>query len=266
MKRKPLFSFILLLLVAIPSLAKERWNKVQSKNSTLVGDASEGDMRKIAFKLEQFRQTLSLILPKSSISTPVPTTVVLFKSDDSFHPFKPRYQGKIRDNVGGYFLPGSHLNYIALTIDKERVNPYAVIFHEYEHFVLHNSLVRLPLWLDEGLAEFYSTFETDGELKVTIGAPIAQHIFELRGHPIIPFKTLLSVDHKSPHYNETNKAGMFYAASWAIVHYLMNGNNQKRLPQLVRYINLLNSGLPSDETFQQAFEVDLNTFQTEIDN
>jgi tetratricopeptide (TPR) repeat protein len=249
-----------------PAFGKDAWTKVHSKNFTLVGNTSEGDMRKIAFKLEQFRQTLTMILPRASISTPLPTTVVLFKSDESFRLFKPRYQGKIRENVGGYFLPGPHGNYIVLALDKEAVNPYEVIFHEYEHFVLHNSLVSLPLWLDEGLAEFYSTFETDGELKVSLGIPVARHIYQLRNQVILPFRTLLSVDRKSPYYNETSKAGMFYAESWALVHYLMNGNDQKRQSQLVRFINLLSSGLSPEETFRKAFDTDLNGIQSELDN
>jgi len=265
MTRKPLVILIWFFLVIPAASGKDAWTKVQSKNFTIVGNASEGDMRKIAFKLEQFRQTLSLILRKATISTPVPTTVVLFKSDDSFRPFKPRYQGKIKQNVGGYFLPGRFMNYIALNIDKESVNPYEVIFHEYEHFVLHNNLVRLPLWLDEGLAEFYSSFETDGDVKVKIGVPLPQHIYQLRSQPLLPFKTLLSVDHKSPHYNETSKAGMFYAESWALVHYLMNGNEMKRQQQLVTFINLLDSGMTIEQTFQKAFGVDFPTVENELD-
>jgi hypothetical protein len=254
-----------LLFAGARADAKDSWHKVQSKNFTLVGNVGDGDMRKIAFKLEQFRETLSLILPKVKITTPVPTTVVLFNSDQSFRPFKPRYQGKIKDNVGGYFLQGPHMNYIVLSVDKENVNPYEVIFHEYEHFLLHNNLLHLPLWLDEGLAEFYSTFETDGELNVKLGVPVSQHVFYLRSKPLLPFKTLLAVDHKSPHYNESSKAGMFYAESWALVHYLMNGNDQKRQPQLVRFIDLLNSGSPIEESFQQVFQVNFNTFQEELD-
>jgi len=254
-----------LLFAGARADAKDSWHKVQSKNFTLVGNVSDGDMRKIAFKLEQFRETLSLILPKVKITTPVPTTVVLFDSDQSFRPFKPRYQGKIKDNVGGYFLPGPHMNYIVLSVDKERISPYKVIFHEYEHFFLHNNLLHLPLWLDEGLAEFYSTFETDGELKVTLGVPVPEHVFYLRSKPLLPFKTLLSVDQKSPHYNESSKAGMFYAESWALVHYLMNGNDQKQQPQLVRFIDLLNSGSPIEESFQKVFQVNFNTFQEELD-
>ena len=255
-----------LLVVCSQANARDAWNKVQTKNFTLIGNVSDGDMRKIGFKLEQFRETLSYILPKAKINTPISTTVVLFKSDQSFRPFKPRYQGKIKENVGGYFLSGQHMNYIVLVADKQSVDPYEIIFHEYEHFVLHNNLLQVPVWLDEGLAEFYSTFETEGELKIKLGLPVVRHIQYLRSHPLLSLKTLLAVDHKSPHYNESSKAGMFYAESWALVHYLMNGNEQKRQPQLIRFIDLVNAGTPVEESFQKAFQIDFAKFQNELDN
>lgn len=255
----------LLVLCGDQANGKDTWTKVQSKNFTLVGNANERDIRKIAVKLETFRETLSLLFPKALITTPTPTTVVIFKSDDAFRPFKPRYQGKIRDNVGGYFVPGSHMNYIVLAADKETVDPYEVIFHEYEHFVLRNNLLHIPPWLDEGLAEFYSSFETtDDDQGIRLGVPLARHIYYLRGHPLLPLKTLLAVDHKSPHYNETSKAGAFYAESWALVHYLMIGNQQKRQPQLLKFIDLVNSGIAPEESFQKAFQTDFGAIEQEL--
>ncbi|MGH9928000.1 MAG: tetratricopeptide repeat protein [Pyrinomonadaceae bacterium] len=255
----------LLILCGNQASAKDNWTRVQTKNFTLVGNASERDIRKIAIKLETFRETLSLIFPKVKITTAIPTTVVIFKSDDAFRPFKPRYQGKIRDNVGGYFLPGPYVNYIALSAEKEFIDPYEVIFHEYEHFVLRNNLLHIPLWLDEGLAEFYSSFETtDDDQKITLGSPLAKHVYYLREHPLLPLKTLLGVDHKSPHYNESSKAGAFYAESWALVHYLMNGNQQKRQPQLIKFIGLVNAGISPEESFQKAFQEDFRVLEEEL--
>ncbi|HSS19199.1 MAG TPA: tetratricopeptide repeat protein [Pyrinomonadaceae bacterium] len=264
------FSIILVLVSLLAfghsqAFAKETWTRVQSKNFTLVGNASERDIRKIALKLEIFRETLSLMFPRARISTPIPTTVVIFKSDDSFRPFKPRYQGKIRDNVGGYFIPDPHMNYIALSSAKEFIDPDDVIFHEYEHFLLQNNLLHIPTWLDEGLAEFYSSFQiAENNQEFTIGIPLEKHVYYLRDHPLLPLKTLVTVDHKSPQYNEGSKVGAFYAESWALVHYLMNGNAQKRQPQLIKFIDLTNAGTPAEEAFQKAFQTDFKTLEAEL--
>ena len=255
----------LLILSSNQAKAKDTWTRVQTRNFTLVGNASERDIRKIAIKLEIFRETLALMFPRARITTAIPTTVVIFKTDDAFRPFKPRYQGKIRDNVGGYFLPGPHMNYVVLAAGNERIDPYEVIFHEYEHFVLRNSLLHLPAWLDEGLAEYYSSFETtDDEQHIRLGVPLAKHVFYLREHILLPLKTLVAVDRKSPYYNESSKAGAFYAESWALVHYLMNANEQKRQPQLVKFIELVNLGAPPEESFQKAFGIDFKAMETEL--
>lgn len=256
---------ILSCLCAVQCYAKETWVRIESKNFTLIGNASESDMRKVATKLEEFRQTLALIFPEVKIETPVPTTVMIFKTHDGFRPFKPRYNGKVNDEVAGYFLAGPYMNYIAITAETRGLSPYEVIFHEYEHLVTGNNLLHVPLWLDEGLAEFYSSFATTDDVqKITLGLPLARHLVYLRTHPLVPLKTLLAVDRKSPYYGEGSKAGMFYAESWALVHYLMLGNQEKRKGQLLRFISLLNSDLPIEEMFRQAFQTDYKTIEEEL--
>jgi tetratricopeptide (TPR) repeat protein len=260
-----LLSLLLVLVLFLPVSAKDSWLLLQSKNFTVVGNASENELRKVAIKLEQFREALSIIFPKLRIDTVVPTTVIIFKSDDSFRPFKPRYKGKIVEQVGGYFVSRPQVNYIVLSTENRGASSYDVIFHEYEHFIVHNNLFRLPAWLDEGLAEFYSSFEiSDKDLKAVLGNPIARHIYYLRNNSILPLKTLLAVDHKSAYYNESSKAGVFYAESWALVHYLTLGDNPKRQSQLVKFIDLIQDDMPTEAAFQQAFQTDYKTLEDEL--
>lgn len=261
----PIIIFALLFVVPPPSLAKETWTSLRTKNFLLVGNAGEGDMRKVAIQLEQFRHTLSLLFPRLKVETSVPTTVVIFKDHDSFRPFKPRYKGKIVENVGGYFVSRQDINYIALTAETRGASPYEVIFHEYEHFIIRNNLRKVPLWLNEGLAEFYSSFAAgDDAQKVRLGEPIARHVFTLR-ESRLPFKTLLTVDHKSPQYNESSKVGVFYAESWALIHFLMVGNDGKRRSQLSNFIDQLNSEMSVEENFRQSFQTDYQTMEKELD-
>jgi len=244
--------------------AKDKWISVSSSNFFLVGNASEHDIRQSASKLEQFRQVFSLLFPKLKINSSVPTTVVVFKSDAAYKPFKPLYQGKAA-NLGGYFQPGQDVNYITLTSELREGTPYAIIFHEYVHFLTRdNTRYSLP-WIGEGLAEYYSTFEvSDGEKKVWLGKAIAPHVLLLRENKFLPLATLFSVDHGSPYYNEKDKQGVFYAESWALVHYLMLGNRGKRQPQMVRYLTLLATGKPVEESFRQAFETEYATLEKEV--
>lgn len=258
---------ILALLLFAPSLcpAKDGWTSLRTKNFTVIGNAGEDEMRKVAIRLEQFRYVLSLLFPQAKVETPVPTTIILFKSHSSFNPYKPKYKGKTKENVGGYFLPSADVNYVALTTDLRSAEPLEVMFHEYEHFIVNNNLSRIPVWLNEGLAEFYSTFDSsEGDQKFKLGNPIARHLMTLRDTGLLPLKTLLTVDQRSPYYNESSKAGIFYAQSWALVHYLILGQGGKRQPQLTQFINQLSTNMPVEENFRQSFQTDYGKIEDEL--
>ena len=246
-----------LLLVAPLSAfaaAKDNWTSVRSKNFHLVGNASEKDIRKVATRLEQFRDIMSRLL-KAKLNSSVPINVVVFKNREAYKPFAP-------PNTGGYFQPGPDVNYIALDAELQGEDPFDTIFHEYVHFIVKNNFQNIPLWFNEGLAEFYSTFKVEkDDTKITIGKPITRHVFNLREEKMIPLQVLFTVDHKSPYYNERDKKGVFYSQSWALVHYLLQGNDGKNFPQFKVFLDKLLAGTPADTAFQQAFQMDFKTME-----
>ncbi|HEU4835033.1 MAG TPA: tetratricopeptide repeat protein [Pyrinomonadaceae bacterium] len=230
---------------------------MRTKNFLLVGNAGEKDIRKVGLKLEQFREVFTRLFPKMTFNTPVPTTVVVFKSKDSYEPFMPRA------NTVGYFQPGPDVNYITLTTEVRAQDPFSVIFHEYTHLLIENSFKDVPLWFNEGLAEYYSTVKISDDQKVAIGTAIGPHVFLLRESTMLPLKTLFEVDHKSPHYNETQKQGIFYAQSWALMHYLIIGKVGK-VEQLGKFMELLGAKVPVDQAFPQAFGVPFEVMEKEL--
>lgn len=260
----PALLCLLLLAPLSPAAAKDTWTSVRSKNFLLVGNASEKDIRRVATRLEQFRDVLGRLLKKANLTSATPTTVVVFKNQSAYKQYAP-------PGSAGYFQAGEDVNYIALSgAETGSDNPYAqtafnVIFHEFVHLLVKNNLQNVPTWFNEGLAEYYSTLEVlDGDKKVQIGKPIANHVLYLRDQKLLPLRTLLEVDHRAPYYNESNKASVFYAQSWALLHYLLLGNNAKRQPQFNTFINLLMAEKPIDEAFQQAFQTDFATVEKEL--
>jgi tetratricopeptide (TPR) repeat protein len=79
-------------------------------------------------------------------------------------------------------------------------------------------------------------------------------------------RQLFAVDNYSPEYNEGSKRGMFYAESWALVHYLILGSGGQRLPQLGKFITLLSANVPVDDAVKQAFQTDVESLQKEFKN
>ncbi|HZG54772.1 MAG TPA: tetratricopeptide repeat protein [Pyrinomonadaceae bacterium] len=244
-----------------PMAAKETWTSVRSQNFHLVGNASEKDVRQVATRLEQFRLAFSRIFKRARLQDSVPTTVIVFKDEGSYKPFNP-------SRNAGYFQPGEDVNYITLSTGMRGAadNPYAVIFHEYVHLLVKNNVSPdAPAWINEGLAEFYSNLEVakDGR-AADIGKPISHHILYLREQKLLPLRTLFAVDHSSPHYNEQSKRGVFYAQSWALVHYLMFGQMGKRQPQINRYIELIGNGANQQQSFETAFGADIEVIEKEL--
>ena len=246
---------------AQPASAKDKWINVTTKNFNIVSNADERDTRELAQKLEQFRFVFSQLFNIKAAGT-VPVTVMVFKSDGAFTPFKPLYNGKPK-NTAGYFQPGKDENVIALNIAGNELRPMAVIFHEYTHLLTSFSAREWPLWLSEGIAELYSTFDVKKN-EVTLGVPVSSHVFLLRENKLMPLAGLFSVDHKSPEYNEGKKQGIFYAQSWALAHYLMFGDKSVRQPQLVKFVALLMSGVSGDEAFREALKTDFASIEKEL--
>jgi hypothetical protein len=216
---KLFFSMALLCLVICFShtsvSAKDEWVKIRSKNFQLVGNAAEKDIRRVAVKLEQFRETFRQIFTKVNFSSPVPTNVIVFKNDKSFRDFKPvGDDGKRTDWVAGYFLGGEDVNYIVLSTEGEKSFTYRTIFHEYIHYLVDNDIGRsnVPPWFNEGLAEYYEMFEIENDQKVTLGGLNQNHLLLLQQNKLIPFETFFNVDNYSLQRQGHNSAGLFYAA------------------------------------------------------
>lgn len=240
----------LVSVVCAPRPALAKWIGLSSEHFQFVGDASERDMRRIAQQLEQFREVVGQVISAQSTRSPVPTFVVVFQNDRSLAPFRPVFQGKAVE-VGGYFLAGEDANYIALNA-QQNSDAYGVIFHEYAHYLMASAVGPVPIWLGEGLAELYQTFEvTNGGRTALIGRPDADNLALLQGLPLMPVTQLIGVQHDSPMYNEGNRRGLLYAQSWALVHYLTFAPD--RAGQLVKYVNALRAGQPAEQAFGATF-------------
>ncbi len=83
----------------------------------------------------------------------------------------------------------------------------------------------------------------------------------LRAGKLIPLEKLLSVNRESEFYNEKTKRGLFYAESWALVHYLVSG---ARRAQLSSYLNLIASGATVEDAFRKAFQTNFDEIEGEL--
>jgi tetratricopeptide (TPR) repeat protein len=199
----------------------------------------------------RLRATLAHLDPDLKLSSPSPTFLFVFKDDRALAPYRLVFEGKPVD-VGGYFLARPEANYVAINADP-RGDARSIVYHEYLHYVLRNNYPGLPLWLHEGMAQLYSTFDTNGA-EARIGRPIEEHAQWLRSNPLLPLSELFALDVRSRDYHEGARRKVFYAQTWALAHYLLVGNPGRR-DLTLSYLRTLARGEPTEET---AFKGDLD--------
>jgi hypothetical protein len=247
--------------------AKDTWRKLTSANFTVVGNVGDIDLQRMVGRLEQFREAVHVMWPLVELNHALPTTVYAFKNDLSYTPFKPLYKGKPLA-VAGYFTRLEDRNVITLNVDAY-ADATSVVFHEYFHYLTANNLRHAPVWLNEALADVYSTFEaTAGGTHVLVGKPKADRILYLRdsmGNQLfLPLKTLIHVNEASPEYNDENKVYLFYAQSYALVHYLMFGGKKERSAAFVKFVGKLGDRDPTDADYDELFQPSLAAVDDEL--
>jgi hypothetical protein len=227
------------------------WVRVETPNFVVFGDAGAGRVRDVAQEFERFREALGRVIPGTGTTAAVPTVVVLFSSERAFEPYRPKFNGK-PVTLDGYCLSSDDMNIVAL-VDGERSEALRRIFHEYVHLAIRNVLPGLPLWLNEGLAEFYSTFTVqDNGRRALVGGLIPAHLHLLAHRKLLPIEELLAVEEESSDYNEGDRRSIFYAQSWALVHMLASGGSA-RSADLARYLALTSGGTSSRDAWRQVF-------------
>lgn len=250
-----LLSFLVftLLFGAIPLGAKhETWVEVRSPHFIVVSNAGETEARKSAIRFEQIRAVFGRSLMVASAHERPPITIFAVKDEESVKALLPEYWGKGRSHPAGIFFENLDQYFALVQLDAPGSNPYSTIYHEYYHSLTLPYYPNLPLWVAEGLAEFYGNTELS-DSEVGMGRADPDLLGELREGNFIPLEVLFKVDHSSPYYNEQNKTSIFYAESWALTHYLMVGDKATHKAMLSTYLNELGRGATQEQAAAKAF-------------
>lgn len=263
-RRAPVGGLGLMVVLLLGTLraAEEKWTKVTTDHFTILTPAGEPVARKWAVELEQFRRGMQAMIPVP-VERLRPVTVVLFANDRAMEPFVPLENGKPA-RIGGFFVRANDINTIMLSLAHDAEDTRHVIFHEAIHWHLSAHEGIMPLWLGEGLAEVYATFELPDAKTYAFGAARDDHVIRLRRESPLPLSKLLGIGRDSLLYNEGTRAGIFYAESWAFVHFLFYGENSPGRAAVRRYLELLPVVASPDDAFLTAFGADHATIEKQL--
>ena len=203
---------------AVPRcIAQGRWLAVESRRFTLVTNVTERLARDISTRLEWEADAVFRSSRALRDSSGGRIFVIATADSACFEAFRLRHQGRAVE-LGGFFSPSLLGSYLIFNAGLPWYQ-FQSVCHEYVHALVNRQIGNLPLCLNEGLAEYFSTFRADSR-GIEYGHAIDQHRQLLLHDRLMPMDELFSIRVSSPSYWEGERRPMFYAESWALVHYL----------------------------------------------
>jgi len=238
-----------LLACATKPLHERDWVEVQTPHFEIVSSLDADATRELARDAEFFHTATEWAMGTPLRAPAVPTRIYAFDGRGFRRPFAVR-------GAPSSFLPSLRESVIVLrTGDGWQADTTPGLLHEYVHYLMRNhGGFDQPLWFDEGSAEFLSTVRVSGD-HGELGGFRQDHVRLLRDQPWVPLIRILGV--RDLEGWESRKRAIFYAESWAFVHYLnfgleMPGQGQA---QLNRYFRRVASGTSHERAVREAFGV-----------
>lgn len=236
---------------------EKAWLEVRSPHFRVITNGSDRDARQVARAFEQMRAVFASQFPGFTLEAPAPLLVLAARDEETMKMLLPQmFKARVGSQIGGLFQKGWEREYAVVRLDQvtsDRRNPdtYATIYHEYTHTLLHTNFRWLPLWLDEGLAEFYAYTRFEGD-KMYIGAPSKSHRVEMLDFRTpTPLRTFIAT--RSSISQDEGDSQLFYAQAWALTHFLTFGPGMDQGDKLKKFFNLLMRGTDQVKAFEAVF-------------
>lgn len=240
----------LIVASAVARAAEAKWLKASTPNFTIITSVSQDDAARHVREFQEYVTSLRGFLGEPGTPLP-PLTIVVFRHFRDFDPYRPRLENGKPQRVGGYFVRHESWAVIGVPSSLTEVEQRA-IFHEGVHWFLSGSAQPMPPWLEEGMAEVFSTFRIEGS-QVRWGAPIDDHVERLRQLGAWSLESLMNTP-RDELFENTKHTGRFYAESWACVHFLMFGHTGIRPDALTRFRRLIGGGALPEAACAEAFD------------
>ncbi len=207
--------------------AEHRWLEAAQVNSfDYRADFHLDERDRLLAELEQLRTELF-----KTLAVPPPTETIelyLFGDEASYRRYLEQRFGNLPKRRALYIKAGGPGMVYAYRGDQFVVD----LRHETTHAFLHAALDSVPLWLDEGLAEYFEVPPVDRTAD--------PHLRDLRQHlsagQLPRLESLERLDDSSGMRRDD------YIAAWGWTHFLLNGSTAGR-DELVSYLAEANKGI-----------------------
>lgn len=162
--------------------APNGWIRLRSANFELYSSSTPRGERDIVKEFEQIRGFFVQAFTTHMDKAP-PVRLVVFQSAKEFEPYK------LNDFATAYYHAHADRGYIVMSHAGPDTFPVAV--REYVHLLARHAGLKLPPWLNEGLAEMYSTLRPPAD-KILVGDLVPGRHRALLENKWVPLDVILA--------------------------------------------------------------------------
>ena len=200
--------------IAFPA-ADEQWIRVRTTRYDVISSAPEDHTREIVADLETLASVLAGVSSRFRPGS-LPTTVLIFAERSESLPYFELLLGREKPASTGLYVRHQDGGTMFIDASRRRSRIEKTAMHELVHDLLRQTEQVPPLWIEEGLAEYFSEGEIrDGTLIA--GAAIRAHAQLLRRKLPMSLSEMFEVKAET----DVAMTAAFYAQSWAAVDWLM---------------------------------------------
>jgi len=202
------------------------WSKsyeYKSEHYTIASDISQQVCFEAASLLEKSYTKFNLHLRRVPAQEKRVFRVYLFSGRAGYEAYTRDLVGHAKEGTAGLYYPVVKQLLIWNVPDFE--NMMRTVRHEGFHQYLDRLVGDAPIWLNEGLAEYYEGSRlvkgswSDGEVQIG-------HVELLREKGFLPLREFVRI--RPSAFYEPKAVHAAYAQSWALVHFLLNSGAENR--------------------------------------
>lgn len=182
--------------------------------------------------------------------------VLIFNTAEGYYTYADLTLETRMEHSLGYFEP-VYRQFLFYEM-ADHTETLRTLYHEQFHHFIDHILPAIPVWLNEGMAEYFAGLVVDRQAKKIAGAPKIIPWRLSMVHDIIrslkkglDFKDLILLD---PASFRGENGPYCYAQAWSMIYFFFNYEKGRYIPLLQRYIEELRKGRENEEAMKFSFE------------
>ncbi|MEZ6187381.1 MAG: tetratricopeptide repeat protein [Planctomycetota bacterium] len=242
-------------VLAGPSWSKRSFS-VESKHFVVETDTTHDRAEGFLEQLEAVHAHYGTLFGVDPNAERPRSKVLIFDTREGFLSYAALSTNDRVESLLGCYLP--RYRQLLLFEDKNATEEQTlrVLFHEGFHQFIDPVVPELPLWLNEGLAEFFSTLRVERDGVRGEGGPIPSRSRDLarflaQGGPV-PFEQLMN---QTPGEFYSGPVAFKYAQAWSMVRFFLDRRTSPDLrKRFLSYLSDLRGGASPRRAFLEAWD------------